>query len=353
MNRIINLKESMYKRRTNAFLILNLRNIYYLTGFSGSSGWLVVSNRGDFFFTDFRYKEQSLREVNRDVEIVICKGDCIKFIAEFLNNIGIKKLSIEDCVSYKTYNRLSKSFALRPVNDIVEQIRTIKDNEELVNIRQAVTRAEDAFREIKGWIKEGITEASLARRLDDAIRTTGSKNPAFDTIVASGINAALPHATPSQKQMQSGDLVVIDWGAESNGYFSDMTRAFLINGSNIEKKIEIYNIVLSANIAAISSISINALIKTIDKTARDIIKHAGYGEYFGHGTGHGVGLDIHEKPTVSQYSKHIKVTHGMVFTVEPGIYLPNVGGVRIEDMVLIRGDSIETLTSLNKELEIK
>ncbi|MBF0540298.1 MAG: aminopeptidase P family protein [Nitrospirae bacterium] len=352
MNRIIKLKESLRKKRITAFLILNLRNIYYFTGFTGSNGYLLISNKGDFFFTDFRYKEQSERQISSDLEIIICRGDCIKNISEFLKKKGIKKLSIEDSITYRTYNRLSKTFSLNPQKDIVEQVRILKDDTELIHIKQAVKRAETAFNEIKGWIKEGAAEKSIAKRLDDAIRNTGAKSPAFDTIVASGNNSALPHAVPSQKKIQSGDLVVIDWGAESNGYFSDMTRTLLINGSNLEKKIEIYNIVLSANISAISSIALDYPIKSIDKTARDIIINAGFGEYFGHSTGHGVGLDIHEQPTVSQNSKRVKVMTGMVFTIEPGIYLPSIGGVRIEDMVSVSMESIETLTALNKGLEI-
>jgi len=337
-------------------MILNLRNIFYLTGFTGTHGYLVISDigsGGDYFFTDFRYMEQSKKEVH-DVEIVICKGDCIKFIEEFLKKKGIKKLSIEDTVSYRIYHRLSTSFTLRAIKDLVQEARVIKDAQELSHIKQAVIRAESAFTEIKGYIKEGITEISLAKRLDEAIRNSGARHPAFDTIVASGINSALPHATPTNKKIESGDLVIIDWGAEANGYFSDMTRTFLINGIDslgLEKKKEIYNIVLSANMTAISNISINSTIKSIDKTARDIIKKAGYAECFGHSTGHGVGLDIHEQPTVSQFARDKKVAAGMVFTIEPGIYLPNIGGVRIEDMVSVSFNSIEVLTSLFKDIK--
>lgn len=357
MNRIIKLKEVLKKKHIGAFIILNLRNIYYLTGFTGTNGFLVISNRRDrrrvFFFTDFRYKERCETELQGSgIEIIICKGDCLRFIEEFLKKRGIKKLSIEDSVSLKIYKHLSKTFTLYSVSDIVEEIRIIKDAQELTSIKEAVQRAESAFLKIKGYIRHGITEIALAKRLDDAIRDTGARYPSFDTIVASGSNSAIPHAAPSQKKLKRGDLIVIDWGAECNGYLSDMTRTFLLNGDGLEKKIEIYNVVYSANISAISNFSINSPIKSIDKTARGIIINAGYGEYFGHGTGHGVGLDIHESPSIGAYSKSKRVASGMVFTIEPGIYLPNIGGVRIEDMVTISPNSIIVLTTLNKELEI-
>jgi Xaa-Pro aminopeptidase len=231
-------------------------------------------------------------------------------------------------------------------------MRKIKDRGELRSISRAVERAGNAFIETKPYIRKGASELQLAARLEEALKKNGCRTLPFDIIVASGPNSSMPHARPTDNRIKPGDLVVIDWGGESDGYCSDMTRTFLMGGgADSSKKKEIYNIVLEANKKATGSVRDGAHARTVDKTAREVIKNAGYGEYFGHGTGHGVGLDVHELPRISRLGRET-VKHGMVFTIEPGIYLPGTGGVRIEDMVVAGKDGCRVLTDLPRELEI-
>ncbi|RME63109.1 MAG: peptidase M24 family protein, partial [Nitrospirae bacterium] len=217
-------------------------------------------------------------------------------------------------------------------------------------IKEAILRAERAFLEVKPFIKVGKTEREIALRLEEAVKRQGSTKVPFEFIVASGPNSAMPHARPTERKIAPGDMVVIDWGAEANGYFSDMTRTLLFDGPERSKKIEIYNIVKSANERAIKAVRPDISVSDIDTEARDYINSQGYWKFFRHGTGHGVGLDVHEPPRVAGTSKE-KVKKGMVFTIEPGIYIPELGGVRIEDMVYV-DEKPEVLTSLPKDLEI-
>jgi Xaa-Pro aminopeptidase len=197
-----------------------------------------------------------------------------------------------------------------------------------------------------------VRERSIALRLEEKLKKKGCRYIPFDVIVASGPNSAMPHAKPTERKLRNGDLVIIDWGGEADGYFSDMTRTLLIDkGNDINKKKEIYHIVLEANKRALSLVSPGTKSKEIDSSARNFIKKSGYGEFFGHGTGHGVGLQIHELPQITWNRREI-MKENMVFTIEPGIYLPGVGGVRIEDMVIVKPDGSKVLTRLPKELEI-
>ncbi len=276
----------------------------------------------------------------------------MKFIENYVKQLGIKKLAIEDSVTYRMFKRLSRSFTLITINDMIENLRIRKGKEELVKLKGAAKKAEKAFTEVKGYIRKGNTEKSIAIRLEERLKQNGVQMLPFDIIVASGINSSLPHARPSEKKLEPGDLVIIDWGGEEDGYFSDMTRTFLIHGPDLHKKKEIYTITLEANRKAISIIKKGLSMHQIDSAARGIINAAGYGEYFGHGTGHGVGLDIHEQPYVSKDAKKRMVDINMVFSIEPGIYIPNLGGVRIEDMVTVSENSAKTITTLSRKLEI-
>ncbi len=350
-SRVERLKRDIIKNSNVAFLITNLKNIRYLTGFTGSSGFLLLSDKRDAFFTDFRYKEQSDREVS-GFDVVITKGDSIRFIKNYIKKLGIKRVVPEDTISYRTYKALSTTLQPAPMKEIVEKLRALKDKEELANIEEAVSRAERAFLETKPYIKAGNSERSIALRLEENMRQLGVYKPAFDTIVASGKNSALPHAGHTDKKLESGDFVIIDWGAEYNGYFSDMTRTFILHGEEVGKKKDIYETVRKANREAAAGVTQGVSMKQIDSFARDIIKKAGYGDYFGHATGHGVGMDVHEIPHVSERGSKTYAEVGMVFTIEPGIYIPDVGGVRIEDMVMVKEKKAKILTSLSRKLEI-
>jgi Xaa-Pro aminopeptidase len=248
--------------------------------------------------------------------------------------------------------RFSRSgIRLKPMAAVIETLRAVKDMEEITLITEAIRRAEGAFLDIKPYIKSGRSEAEIASRLEDRLKKRGCKKIAFDIIVASGNNSALPHARASDRRLSPGDLVVLDWGGEAEGYFSDMTRTLLVKAENISKQKELYNTVLEANRAAISAAANNGCSRDIDKAARDLIKKAGYGEFFGHGTGHGVGLEVHELPHIT-WTKNGILRQNMVFTIEPGIYMPGFGGVRIEDMLLLKEKGCKTLTTLPKKLEI-
>jgi Xaa-Pro aminopeptidase len=350
MNRINGLRERLAVRRLKAFIVSDIKNIRYLTGFRGSTALLLITDRGIYFFTDFRYREQSLREVH-NCEIIVPHGSLLSEVKRTLKSHGLKRVGFESDASYSLYHNLRRSFTPVPLREMVESIRAVKEKEEIRHISKAVKRAEDAFRDVKGIIRPGVTEKTIASRLEMSLKEKGCNHIPFDIIVASGRNASLPHAETTDKKLQPGDLVVIDWGGEHEGYFSDITRTFLIKGEGVDEKIRIYNTVLKANRAAIKSAEEGIKASVLDRAAREVIKDAGYGSFFGHATGHGVGLDIHESPRISQGS-NAALSRGMVFTIEPGVYIPDVGGVRIEDMVCIGEKGARVLTHLPRRLEI-
>ncbi|MBF0317129.1 MAG: aminopeptidase P family protein [Nitrospirae bacterium] len=350
--RILRLKGGLKKKRKKAFFVTDVINIRYLTGFTGSYAYLLISDTEDVLFTDFRYKEQSAREVSV-CRCEITNKDITGVLAKYARRRGIKALAVQDSVVYGQYKALSKHFdEVSALSDTVEHLRAVKDDSELELIKQAIQKAEDALIRIKGYIKAGVTERSISLRLEDALRQCGVDKLPFYPIVASGRNSALPHIKPTQKKLEKGDLVVIDWGGESGGYFSDMTRTFLVNGPNVEKKKEIHDIVLRANTGAIEGARAGLTGVQTDAIARKVIRDAGLGQYFGHGTGHGVGLEVHERPRISAKAPKVVVTEGMVFTVEPGIYIPGLGGVRIEDMVVVSNGRAQRITTLPRNLEI-
>ncbi|MBI4690804.1 MAG: aminopeptidase P family protein [Nitrospirae bacterium] len=329
----------------------DLINIRYLTGFTGSSGFLLITKSRNIFITDFRYKEQSQKEIS-GWDIFIEKGERTKTVSNLAQRLEIKRLGFEASVSYGFFSSLSKKgFVLRPLKNIIEKLRAVKEDEEIRLIKEAVRRAESAFLEVKPHIKIGAKENKIAMMLEERLKKKGCNRIPFDIIVVSGRNSSMPHARSSEKRLDAGDPVIIDWGGEAGGYFSDMTRTLLIKGPNIDKKKELYQMVLRANTKAISIICPGVESKKIDNSARYVIKKAGYGDFFGHGTGHGVGLQVHELPHISWSNKEI-IKENMVFTIEPGIYVPELGGVRIEDMVVVGKKKANLLTSLSRELEI-
>ncbi|MBF0458698.1 MAG: aminopeptidase P family protein [Nitrospirae bacterium] len=355
LSRAGKLKEWLKQRRVGAFLITNLVNIKYLTGFSGSNGYLLVSGAAgedNYFFTDFRYKEQSATEVG-SCDIIITKKDPIRFIINFIEKKKIKKIAFEDTINYRTFELFKKKFQVKALRDAIENIRMNKDTVELRHINRAALRAEDALNDIKPHIKKGVTEKAISSMLAERLTAKGVEKIPFEIIAASGKRSSMPHARATDKALEKGDLLIIDWGGESGGYYSDMTRTFLIGGGNDSgKKKEIYDIVLKANVRARDSIKKGQSASDVDRVARAVIEDAGYGRYFGHSTGHGIGMEVHERPYISAMNRKQKISENMVFTIEPGIYIPDIGGVRIEDMVVVTSQSAETVTNLSRELEI-
>ncbi len=336
----------------DAILITDLVNVRYLSGFTGSSGSLIITKKKSVLLTDFRYQEQAAEEV-RGFDVIIEHGERTKEIEAVCHAKGIKKLGFEEQnVTYSFYRNLSKrKVSLKPLANTVESLRIIKASQELSHINSAVKRAESAFRKLMPHIRAGASEQKLALTLEYLLKKEGCKRLPFAVIVASGPMSALPHAQPTERKLKKGDLVVFDWGGESEGYYSDMTRTVLVKGNNISKQKELYYTVFEAQSRAIKAVKSGILSAVVDAAARDYINKKGYEDFFGHGTGHGVGLAVHEKPVVSWRNKET-IRENMVFTVEPGIYLPGFGGVRIEDMVTVGKSRCEVMTSLPKKLKI-
>jgi len=350
-SRLAIIRKAMKRKKLDGFLVTDITNIRYLTGFSGSAGFLFITRKAQFFGTDFRYQDQSGQEV-KGWDIVIERGNRIKTIQNLCSKTGTKKIGFESSASYEFWRQLSRTgLTAIPTDRLIEKLRTIKSSSEIELIKKAVLRAEQAFTDMKPFIREGARERVLASRLFDNLRSKGCRNIPFEIIVASGARSALPHAKPSDKKLQKGDLVIIDWGGEADGYFSDMTRTFLIAGKDVGKQKELYEVVLAANIKAIASVAPDTQSKEIDGSARTLIRNAGYSKQFGHGTGHGVGLQVHELPRIS-WNRNMTIRENMVLTIEPGIYAPGFGGVRIEDLVLVGKEKAEVLTTLPKNLEI-
>lgn len=334
---------------SEAFLVTNLKNIRYLTGFRGSFAITLLTGTECYIFVDFRYSEQAKKEATG--EIICFKDSWIDTLKKLIDEIQIKKLSFEVTCTYETFLKLRDNTTLELIPEyyVIENIRAVKEEEEINNIKEAIKIAENAFLQTKYIIKEGITEKTIAKTLENTIKEHSDTLP-FPVIVASGENSSMPHWRNSDRTLKKGDFVIIDWGAEYDGYFCDMTRTFII-GESSEKHKEIYEIVNNANLQAIDTCRVEIKAKEIDAAARNLIKQSGYGENFGHATGHGVGLDVHEFPKISAQSEEI-IKPGMIFTIEPGIYIEGFGGVRIEDMVVIKENSVEVLTTLSKDLEI-
>ena len=346
------MRETLRKRRLDGLLVTDINNVRYLTGFSGTSGFALITAQKAFFVTDFRYREQAAEQV-KDWDIVMEKGRRVRTIQGLLKKNKISKLGFESSVSYAFYERLSRTGAgLYAVEEVVEKLRARKDESEINSIVEAARRAEAAFLDVKPHIKCGATEISIALRLEERLKKRGCRCVPFDVIVASGPNSAMPHAKPTKRKLMKGDLLVIDWGGEADGYFSDMTRTFLMKvDSRYSREKKIYRTVLDANRKSIGSVCPGMESRKIDEAARAVIREAGYSDFFGHGTGHGVGLQVHESPRITWSVSEI-MRQNMVFTIEPGIYIPGLGGVRIEDMVVVGKKKACILTSLPKELEI-
>jgi Xaa-Pro aminopeptidase len=348
--RIVRFRRLMAHAGITAFLVTRREDVRYLAGFTGSAGSLLIASGRPCLITDFRYKLQARLET-RGVTLLIQKTDFFTALSDALAQRKAGRLWFdESSLTVQEMKKLKQQgLVLAGHSDLVGMLRRNKDEHELGNIRLAVARAEKAFRDLKRYIKPGARERELGLKLEYLMREHGARKAAFDTIVASGGNGAMPHASVTNRRLKKGDLVTFDFGAEANGYYSDITRTICV-GKPSSRQREIHALVLKAQAAAIGHIRPGVACKAVDTTARDIIRQAGHGEHFGHGTGHGIGLMVHEGPSLSPLSKD-QVAVDMVFTVEPGIYLPGWGGVRVEDMVLVTDSGAKVLTSLPRELE--
>ncbi len=345
----------MLSERNAAALIMSEDNVRYFTSFSSTNGYLLVTAENAFFLTDSRYVEAAQKTI-KTVDGVLLFENFEKSLVPLVKELGIKTLSIEGGrTTVKRLHELQKQFSsvtfeTEKLDGEIDLLRAVKSDEECEKIIKAQRIAEEAFSRLLPKIAVGKTERELSLELDYTMLKLGAQALSFETIAVSGKNGSMPHGVPSDKKIESGDFVTFDFGAIYKDYHSDMTRTVAV-GEISDKQRDVYETVLKAQKTAIDAVAAGKSCFDIDKIARDIIKEKGYGEYFGHGLGHGVGVEIHEFPTVSPRSQTI-LEPGHVITIEPGIYIPGEFGVRIEDMIYVTENGGKNLTKCPKELVI-
>lgn len=340
----------------DALLVTNPRDVRYLTGFVGDDSWALIRARSaqPLILSDFRFDEQIQREAPHARRVIRRKG-LIDELARLVRQGRWRRVAIQpDHVSVALRKRIARAIGARTLLDRTDELvqqRAVKDRGEIERIRRSLKIQQAAFCQTLAFMKPGRTEAEVAAYLEYRMRSLGADGTSFPSIVAVDANAALPHAVPGSARLRRGGIVLVDWGARYGGYCSDLTRTLGL-GSMPRRIREVYAIVLDAQLAAIEAIAPGKKLIEVDAVARSIIQKAGYGKQFGHGLGHGIGLDIHEQPTLSPRADAGAVLEpGHVVTVEPGIYLPGIGGVRIEDDVLVTAGGHEVLSDLPKSLE--
>lgn len=352
MNNYQRVQDILKELSIGAILISNGNNMRYISGFAGATGYLYISEKSHAVITDFRYTIQAEMEAEGYEIITIGNGGYEEAINDILRTEGIVRLGFEaEDMLFSSYHKLKEKLVVKelvPIGQEITAMRRVKTPRELEFIRQAEAIGDQVFTEILTFIKPGMTELEIAARIEYLLKLKGAQSLSFPAIVASGINSSMPHAVPTQKKIETGDFLTMDYGCVYEGYCSDMTRTIVI-GKASQKQKEVYQTVLRAQTAALDFIKAGYQGKEIDKVARDIIYGAGYEGCFGHGLGHSVGLHIHENPRLSMLEESVIVA-GMTETVEPGIYIKGFGGVRIEDLVVVTEDGHENFTFSEKQL---
>lgn len=347
INRVV---AALGEQELDGLLVARPENCFYLSGFTGDAGALLITAGQTYLLTDFRFIEQA-REQSPHLEIIKITTNLADVLTDLVGRLKLSALGFEgDYITYQFYATLQdklSSVALHAVEGVVEQLRQVKEQSELVAVQEAMSLLDEGFRHICGFIKPGVSERAVALELETHMRLRGAEKTAFPFIIASGYRAALPHGEASAKTINPGEVVTMDFGVVVNGYHSDMTRTVAL-GAPTEPMREVYPLVLAAQQAGLSAVKAGVPASSVDQAAREVIVAGGYGEYFGHGTGHGVGLAVHERPSLSARDDTVLLP-GMVVTVEPGIYLPGVGGVRIEDSVVVEQDGCRLLTRAPKD----
>ncbi|UCC59558.1 MAG: aminopeptidase P family protein [Dehalococcoidia bacterium] len=352
-NRLDGLRRRLVESEFDAILVSQSENRRYLSGFTGSDGFLLISQDRAVLATDFRYIEQAYAEAP-SFDIFRISGKISDWFPKLSNGSGIRKLGFEEKdLSFDTHRQLTTvigainaKISLVPTGGILESLRAVKDEAELKLLEAAAARSDAALDEVLPYINPGISERELAWRLESAMRGNGSDPLPFETIVASGSNSTLPHAKPTDKALAEGEPVVIDLGARVGGYSSDCTRTICLGEEDSTLR-RIYDIVLGAQLTAMATLQAGMTGEEGDRLGRTVISQAGYEESFGHGLGHGIGLAPHEEPRLGPNSSKI-ISNGMVFTIEPGIYIAGWGGVRIEDTVVLEEGKVRPLTRASK-----
>jgi len=336
----------------DAFLVNRLPNVRFLTGYTGSFDEMAATESGGIFLTDGRYIEQARHEVP-DLQRVTYSGEFAPAFFRAASDLGVKRIAFEAAgLTYKTYAALASSpdVELVPTTEEVERLRWVKSPEELRSLEGAQAIADDAFDLITGKLAEGMAEREVAFELDVAMRRAGAEAVAFDTIVAFGESSAEPHHSPGLRLLARGDVVKLDFGAVVDGYHSDMTRTVAF-GEPDPRLREIYEVVRRSQQAGVDAVRAGAVGGDVDEVARRVIKEAGYGDHYTHSLGHGVGLEVHEGPTLRNGSQDA-LPEGTVVTVEPGVYVAGLGGVRIEDMVAVTAEGCRVIPRTTKELVV-
>ena len=350
--RIERIREKLDQENLDLLLVTALPNIRYLCGYTGSNGILLISRDKAIFLTDFRYKEQVKKEV-KVAEIKIPQKELFSTLPEIdlLKGKRIKAGFEEKYLTFQLYQRLKTllpQVLWVPTENLVESILVTKDEEEIKKIKKAAEISAKAYQEILPFFRPGTKESDIAAELEYRIKRNGGTGSAFEPIVASGLRSAMPHARASAKTLKKGEFVTLDFGALYDGYVCDITRTVVLGNATPRQK-KIYDLVLKAQTRAIESARSGMKGFELDKVSRDIIKKAGYQKYFGHGLGHGIGLLVHDSPGINTKSQEV-LKPGMVITIEPGVYIPGWGGVRIEDDVLITRNGCKILTHIDREL---
>ncbi len=351
--RLKRLRVKLAEKNTDAILVTKRENYIYLSGFTGTSAYLLVTGQDAILITDFRYVEQAALQAPV-YEVVQYQGSLIETLNNLLKSKGVEKLGFEESyITYDKYNEYVTKLEIKefvPTEGLIEKLRIVKDQQEIDIIKKAVKIADDTFTHILKFLKPGIMEIEVAAEMEHHMKKLGAKKASFETIVASGKRSSMPHGVASEKKLEAGDTITLDFGALYKEYCSDMTRTVFLGQPNEEIK-KIYNIVLEAQRRATEGAKAGLLGREIDAIARDYITANGYGDNFGHGLGHGVGLEIHEEPRFSKLGNVI-MENNMVVTNEPGIYVNDLGGVRIEDIIVIHNDTPIVLTESSKDIII-
>lgn len=350
-HRLALVRAAMDRAEIPALLISNITNVQWLTGFTGSNGFVLLSPSATLFATDSRYTEQAKAQV-QGFEPYLLPTSAPEEVTAVLETAGESRIGFEDFIPIGLYNsyreKLDAKIELVPTKRLVDDLRMVKDEDEIARIQEACVIADRCFEHIQPFIKPGAIERDVMLEMEWFMRKEWRAEVAFDTIVASGPRSALPHGKAAERVTQAGDFVTLDFGARLNGYNSDLTRTVII-GEPADEQRKVYNVVLDALTQCTDLLRPGASGKEVDAHSRKIIGDAGYGEYFGHGLGHCLGLTVHDGPGLSKISA-VTLAAGMVLTVEPGIYIPEWGGVRIEDDVVVTGSGPRILTTSRREL---
>lgn len=355
-SRLARLADAPWDGDVEALIVTHPTNVRYLVGFTGSAGFLILTRSAVTFVTDGRYGEQAQRQLaGLDVRIEVSGEAQREIAAEALRAAGVERLGFEAAtIGWQRHRTLEREWfphvELVATASLVESLRSVKEPGEIDRIRLAAGIADRALAGLRSGLSDGPTEREFGLALDAAMRSLGASGPSFETIVASGPNSAVPHHRPTDRQIVDGDLVVLDFGARVDGYCSDMTRTLMVGEPSVDQR-RLLDVVLEAQSRGVAAVADAVPARDVDASCRAVIAAAGWGDRFTHGTGHGVGLDIHEAPAVGRTSGDT-LAAGQVVTVEPGVYLPGVGGVRVEDSVVVAIDGCAPVTLTPKDFSI-